>query len=72
MRRRRLPASAEDGKGMRMKRVRRGKGVDEDEDDLPSPLDDLHDPYVQVRSTTPAANRCTQIGVGSGLRRERG
>ncbi|KAF0302948.1 hypothetical protein FJT64_025007 [Amphibalanus amphitrite] len=47
MRRRRLPASSEDGKGMRMKRVRRGKGVDEDEEDLPSPLDDLHDPYVQ-------------------------
>ena len=35
---------------MRMKRVRRGKGVDEDEEDMPSPLDDLHDPYVQVRT----------------------
>jgi len=50
MRRRdRLPAPKQDGKGMRMKRVRRGKGIDsEEEDDFgPSPLDDLHDPYVQ-------------------------
>ena len=49
MRRRRLPASAEDGKGIQMKTVKRGKGADGDEENVPSPLDDLHDPYVQVR-----------------------
>ncbi|XP_037084283.1 uncharacterized protein LOC119104668 [Pollicipes pollicipes] len=49
MRRRgaRLPASAEDGKGIRLKRVKPGKGMVDDYDGEPSPLDDLHDPFLQ-------------------------